>query len=153
MNIKVQRSVALFLLMLASSLLSQFAVADEKKEAVAMVKKAVEFMAKQGKEKLLAEINAGSKEFKKGETYVFVYGSDGTIVAHPTNPKLVGKNLVSVPDPNGKPFRKEILEIANTKGSGWVDYKYLNPDNRKVEEKTTYFEKSGDVIIACGIYR
>lgn len=144
--------VALFAVLLGLSVAS--ARADDKKTAVAMVKAAADFMKKNGKDKLLAEINAGGgKEFRKGEIYVFAYGLDGTVIAHPTNPALVGKNLLGVPDPAGRYFRKEIVELATTKGSGWVDYKYLNPSNRKVEEKTTYVEKAGDVILACGVYK
>ena len=127
--------------------------ADDKKEAVAMVKAAVDFMKKNGKDKLLENINAGHKDFRQGDVYAFVYALDGTTLAHPTNPKLVGKNLLNVPDPNGRLFRKEIIDTAIAKGSGWVDYKYLNPETRKIEEKTTYFEKAADVVIACGIYK
>ncbi len=74
------------------------------------------------------------------------------IVAHPKNPKLIGKNLLEVTDPDGKYFRKEIQEVAKTKGKGWVDYKYTNPENKKVEPKTTYLKKAGDLIICCGVY-
>jgi hypothetical protein len=30
-------------------------------------------------------------------------------------------------------FRKEINELAKTKGSGWVDYIYLNPTTKMQE--------------------
>jgi signal transduction histidine kinase len=79
--------------------------------------------------------------------------TQGVIVAHPKNPKLIGKNLLEVPDPDGKFFRKEIQEVAKTKGTGWVDYKYTNPETKKVELKTTYLKKVGDLIICCGIYK
>ena len=85
--------------------------------------------------------------------YVFAYDLTATMVAHPINAKLVGKNLLDVPDAEGKLFRKEIVELAKTKGSGWVDYKYKNPQTSKIESKTTYIHKEGDIVLCCGIYK
>ena len=127
--------------------------ASEKDLAVSLVDKAAAFAQAQGKEKALAEISAAKGQFDKGEIYVFAYDLQGVIVAHPKNPKLIGKNLLEVPDPDGKFFRKEIQEVAKTKGTGWVDYKYTNPENKKVEHKTTYLKKAGDLIICCGVYK
>jgi signal transduction histidine kinase len=76
-----------------------------------------------------------------------------TIIAHPVNQKLVGINFMETPDVDGKLFRKEIVELAKSKGSGWVDYKYKNPSNNKIEQKTTYLKKAGDVVICCGAYK
>jgi len=84
---------------------------------------------------------------------VFAYDMEGVMVAHPKNSKLVGKNLLEVPDVDGKLFRKEIVELAKSKGSGWVDYKYKNPQTGKTEAKTTYLKKVGDLILCCGIYK
>ena len=110
-------------------------------------------MKSQGKEKTLGEISKRQGQFDKGGLYVFAYDMTGTMLAHPINPKLVGKNLLEVPDNDGKLFRKEIIEKAKTKGSGWVDYTYLNPDTKKVEAKTTYLLKVNDVVLCCGAYK
>lgn len=122
-------------------------------EAKALVEKAAAFMKSQGKEKTLGEIGKRQGQFDKGELDVFAYDMTGTMLAHPINPKLVGKNLLEVPDNDGKLFRKEIIEKAKTKGSGWVDYTYLNPDTKKVEAKTTYLLKVNDVVLCCGAYK
>lgn len=61
--------------------------------------------------------------------------------------------LLEVPDTDGKLFRKEIVEVAKNKGSGWVDYKYMNPETKKVEHKTTYILKVEDTIVCCGTYK
>lgn len=122
-------------------------------EAKALAEKAAAFLKANGKDKTLAELSKGKGQFDKGETYVFAYDVTATVIAHPKNAKLIGKNLADVPDSDGKMFRKEIVELAKTKGSGWVDYKYLNPETKKVEPKTTYVLKVGDVILACGTYK
>ena len=129
------------------------AAAASQKDAKALVEKAAAFVKANGKDAALKEISKAKGQFDKGELYVFAYDMSATIVAHPKNPKLIGKNLMDVPDTDGKLFRKEIVETAKTKGSGWVDYKYLNPETKKVEAKTTYVLKVGDLVLCCGTYK
>jgi len=123
------------------------------KDAKALVEKAASFAKASGKDAALKEIGKAKGQFDKGELYVFAYDMNAVMLAHPKNAKLVGKNLMDVPDNDGKLFRKEIIEVAKTKGSGWVDYKYLNPETKKVEAKTTYVQKVGDIVLCCGTYK
>jgi cytochrome c len=120
-------------------------------QATGFVKKAIDFYKANGKEKLLAAITDG--KFMEGDVYVFAYNLDGVILAIPVNKPLIGKNLLNVPDADGKMYRKEINEKAKSIGKGWVDYKYKNPVSKKIEQKTTYFEKVDDLILCCGIYK
>ena len=132
--------------------LASGAVASQK-DAKALVGKAAAFVKANGKDATLKEINLAKGQFDKGELYVFAYDMSGKIIAHPKNPKLIGKDLLNVPDPDGKLFRKEIVDVAKTKGTGWVDYRYTNPETKKIEAKTTYVVKVGDVILCCGTYK
>jgi cytochrome c len=134
-------------------LLAGFAYASEKDTAKALVEEAVAYLNSQGKDKALAEISKPKGTFDKGELYVFAYDIQATVIAHPKNPKLIGKNLLEVPDNDGKLFRKEIVELAKAKGTGWVDYKYMNPETKRPESKTTYIQKVGDIIVCCGAYK
>jgi len=127
--------------------------AADREDAKALVKRAAAYVKYQGKEKALAEISTPKGMFDKGELYVFAYDLQGVMLAHPKNPSLVGQNLTNVPDTEGKLFRKEIVEKAKSQGSGWVDYVYLNPETNRQEHKTTYFQKVGDVILCCGVYK
>ena len=43
--------------------------------------------------------------------------------------------------------------MAKTKGSGWQDYKFVNPETKQIEPKSMYIEKYDNVIVACGIYK
>jgi len=126
--------------------------ASGKNEAKNLVKKAVAYVKYQGKEKALAEISKPHGMFVMGELYVFAYDLNGVMLAHPKNSDLIGKSLIDLPDTEGKLFRKEIVEKAKAKGRGWVDYMYLNPETKKIELKTTYFQRVGDIIICCGAY-
>jgi len=127
--------------------------AADRDDAKKLVKQAAAYVKYQGKEKALAEISTPKGMFDKGELYVFAYDLQGVMLAHPKNPALIGQNLIAVPDVEGKLFRKEIVEKAKSQGSGWVDYVYLNPETNRQEHKTTYFQKVGDIIICCGIYK
>jgi len=142
--------VAILINLLSANFVLAINPADQAK---AMVEEAVAFFNANGKQKTLTEINTPKGKWVKGELYVFAYDLNGVVVAHPINPKLIGKNLIDVPDAAGKTFRKDIAEVAKTKGTGWVDYKYKNPSTNKIEDKSTFLMKAGDVIICCGTYK
>lgn len=127
--------------------------ADDPADAVAIVEKGLDYLQKNGKDALIKEINAQNPAFVKGTIYLAVRAMDGTTLAHPTNPRLVGKNLVELHDADGKYFRKEILEVAKGKGKGWVDYRYNNPATKNIESKSVYLVRSGDIILEAGIYK
>lgn len=129
--------------------------ADEptRKDAETMVRKAADYLKANGRAKLIDAVNVKDGEFHKGELYVFVYDDKATILAHPVNPKLVGRNTFDLPDAGGKFYRKDIVEMAKTKGTGWVDYKYKNPVSGKVEDKTSFLLMAQDVILVAGVYK
>ena len=127
--------------------------ADDKAAAIAMVDKGAAYMDKNGKDALIKAVNDKNPDFVNETTYLTVRAPDGTQLAHPTNPKLVGKNMVVLGDADGKLFRKEIIDRAKSEGKGWVDYRYNNPQKNEIEKKSTYFMKHGDVILEAGIYK
>ena len=122
-------------------------------EAIAMVKKATAYMKANGNEKAYGEFNNANGQFSDRDLYIFVIDSAGKALAHGKNAKLIGKDMIDLKDAEGKPFIRESLAIAKNKGSGWVDYKWANPVTKAIEQKSTYIEKSGDVIVASGIYK
>jgi cytochrome c len=122
-------------------------------QAMAMVKKAGEYLKTHGKEKAFAEFSNPSGSFKDRDLYIMVYDMNGFNVAHGANPKLIGKNLIDLKDADGTMIVKQFVETANGKGKGWVDYKWPNPVSKAIEAKSTYVEKHGDVLIGCGVYK
>lgn len=122
-------------------------------DATAMVQKGVAFIKANGKEKAYAEITDKKGQFTKYDLYLTVYSLDGTVRAHGANEKMVGKNLIAFKDSDGKEFIKERMELANSKGTFWQDYKFTNPTEKKVEPKTTYCEKLDDIVVCGGIYK
>ncbi|MES2260048.1 MAG: cache domain-containing protein [Pseudomonadota bacterium] len=122
-------------------------------EAVAMVKRAAAYLKEQGKDKAYAEFNNPAGRFKDRDLYVAVLDANGVTLAHGGNSKVVGKAMIDLKDIDGVYFVRKFLEIGNAKGSGWVDYKWPNPVSKVLEQKTTYVEKVGDVVIICGAYK
>lgn len=132
-----------------------FAAGDKgtAEEAVAMVKKAAAYMKANGKEKAFAEISNTSGQFKDRDLYVAALDLHGKTLAHGANAKMVDKVLIEMKDADGKPFIKEFIDLANSKGKGWVDYKWPNPVTKAIDSKSTYVEKFDDVVLICGIYK
>jgi signal transduction histidine kinase len=122
-------------------------------EAEAMVKKAIAYIKANGPEKAYEEFTNG-KSFKDRDLYIIVYDLNGKNLAQGANPKLVGKDLIGLKDPDGKPLIQMFVDLAKTKGKGWVEgYKFLNPATQKIEGKAMYLERVGDTLVGCGIYK
>jgi cytochrome c len=122
-------------------------------EAKAMVDRAVKMLAADGKDKAFQVFDDQSGPFVDRDLYVFVLDLTGTTVAHGVNKALIGKSLLNLKDADGKQFIQEILDLAKKDGEGWVDYKWPNPTTKKVEGKSSYVKKVGDLIIGVGIYK
>lgn len=122
-------------------------------EAEAMVKRAVAYIKANGTEKAYDEFTNG-KAFKDRDLYIIVYDLSGKNLAQGANPKLVGKDLIGLKDPDGKPLIKMFVDLAKEKGKGWVEgYKFLSPMTQKIEDKAMYLERVGDTLVGCGIYK
>ncbi len=100
-----------------------------------VVKIAIDYFLTNGPKSTFALISNPKGPFVRGDIYMFVLDFEGVYQAHGQNAALVGQNLSDTVDTRGKPLIKEILNVAKTKGSGWVDYYWRN------EYKLTYVEK------------
>jgi hypothetical protein len=121
-------------------------------QAKEMVEQAVAFVKANGEEQAIKEFNNPKGKFVKGDLYVFAYDPKGVCLANPLFPNIVGKDLYKSADSKGKLFRKEIVDIGNARGSGWVDYMYWNPQSLKEELKVVYLQKVGNLVVCCGAY-
>jgi cytochrome c len=121
-------------------------------EAETMVKKAIDFYKKNGREKALAEFSKANGKFVDRDLYVTVYTLDGKCLAH-INERVIGKNMWDQRDVDGKYFTRERLEAAKTQSSGWQDFKFFNPVTKKIEPKRQYWERHDDLVFAAGAYK
>lgn len=128
------------------------ALAGEKEDAIKMVNEAAG-MAATNKAEALAEIGNKAGRFVRGELYLFAYDLNGVMVAHPINSKLIGKDLLNVPDADGKLFRKAIIDGVKASGFATVDYKYKNPTTDKIEDKESFCKLAAELVICGGYYK
>jgi len=123
-----------------------------KDDVVAFVNKAVAYAAENGREAALAAFNDPHGEFQVGELYIFAYDFSGKNLAH-YDQSLVGKNLIDLKDPNGKPIIRDFVSIAKN-GSGWLSYVWANPANDdRPEAKIGYITRvDDDWLLGAGTY-
>jgi signal transduction histidine kinase len=127
----------------------------EAKQIAALVDKAAALIESKGKA-AFPEFKKKDGEWFKGETYIFVLDMKGTTLLHPANPELEKKSTLDLKDANGKVFIREFIETAK-KGSGWVDYVWPKPGEKKASKKVTYVKSAKmpteePVVVGAGIY-
>ena len=147
-----KRIVAAFIIALAL-LGSAFAATPE--QAKAMVDKALAHVKAVGPEKAYVDFNTPGNQFFDGELYIFAYDMQGKNLALGGNPKMTGRELIDMKSADGKPLIRDLIEIIKTKGSGWYDYKWANPETKKIQDKTSYIVKipGTEAFLGCGIYK
>jgi cytochrome c len=141
---------------LALCLVCASATASEptEQDAIAMAERGAALLKAKGKIAMIKRINARDPEFVQGPLHIDVRDlKSGIVLAAPFNPSVVGRDLLDVPDSNGKKYRREIIELAASKGKGWVEYQYKNPASGKVEPQTTYILRADDVVLEAGLYK
>ena len=117
------------------------------------VSKAIAYYKTQGKKKALAEFSNPKGLFREGDMYIFVMTPEGLVVAHGADEKHIGRDFMEISDSRGKRYFQEVVEIANSEGSGVVEYWWINPSTQHIEPKNLYFEKVDDIIICSGVYQ
>jgi cytochrome c len=125
---------------LAASVMAQGGV---KEECIALTKDAAKFINEKGLDAAIAEINNKEGKFVTKNTYVFLMDLEGNELAHPYH-AMTGSpfsavtasgrkvlKLYDFKDTNGKLFVQEYIQVAKTKGEGWVEYMYPIPQELK----------------------
>lgn len=124
---------------------------DEQTRALALLERAVRHVEQSG----VAGVNAFSRQaqFVDRDLYVYALDVDGRFLASGgASAALIGQNVLGETDLEGRPFFREIVEIAKRDGRGRVEYRWFNPADSHGEPKHTDFRRVGDVIVAVGYY-
>jgi len=130
--------------------------AQTPKDAESFVKEAVSFAKANPREVFVNEVNKPAGRFNyatKKSLYISVYDEDGKVVAHGAKVNVVGVNQTNAKDANGKLFVKARIDLAKASGKGWVSYMEIDPATKKEENKTSYVELAGGLVVSCGIYQ
>ncbi|MDN7558655.1 cache domain-containing protein [Burkholderia orbicola] len=130
-------------------------MSETAKQTEALVGKAAELIDRKGKE-AFSEFRVKGSEWFHGDTYVFVYDLKANVLLNPAIPSREGTNVSGQKDTNGKLFHDAMIETAETRGSGWVDYMFMRPGQTHPSHKWTYVKavKIDGVpgLVASGFY-
>lgn len=151
--------------LLGASLVGWVAAADEnksnayilkpeaKEDLIAFVNEAKDFVLEQGKDKALEVFNDPRGKFVRGELYIIAYDFNGTRLAHPYMPEIIGKNALNVTDLNGVATVRTMREAAK-RGGGFTYYIWPNPAHPNSKElKLTYVLKVDEGLwLGAGTY-
>lgn len=123
-------------------------------QASELLEKAVAEVKKVGADAAIKEFNDPKGGFIRGDLYVFVIGlEDGKFRASGAAPQLSGQNASELHDAAGKPMIQEMLALAKKKGSGQVNYVWLNPATNAVEPKHSVIQRVDDMLLGVGYYK
>ena|GEM_PF-1904544 len=119
--------------------------ASSQEDAKALALKGALLIKDMGKDKGIAEIMNPNSQFrtlfKSGKLTLTVNGFNGVNLANPFFPGLVGQDHLGLKDPNGKPFIKDAVEIAKTKGGGPIEFAFTDPDTKKVGQYNGWVQR------------
>ncbi len=85
--------------------------------------------------------------------YFWLNSGDGIMLMHPCRPELVGEDMLSLVDVDGKHFFVDIIETAK-RGGGYVNYywsKHNDTDSNRKNSYVKYFEP-WDWVLGTGVY-
>ncbi|CDG80936.1 putative uncharacterized protein [Janthinobacterium agaricidamnosum NBRC 102515 = DSM 9628] len=127
---------------------------NNRSDAIALVDKAVANIQKKGIEDACKDFADAKSGYIKGDLYVFVHNDSASMICHATNPKLNGRAMVELKDADGKFFVKEMRDRAMAGESAWINYIWLNPVTKALEEKSSYVRKATNQYwVGVGIYQ
>jgi len=141
------------LVMILGASMGFAAEAGTKEEAVAMVKKAIDYIKANGRDKAFEEFSNPKGQFVDRDLYIVVYDMNAKCLAHGQKKSMVGKELIDFKDVDGKEYMKERIALMKANNTAWQEYKFTNPVSKKIEPKEMYLEKFEDVIVGAGVYK
>ena len=117
-------------------------------EAQAMSEAAAAYLEAEGAEMAYPAFNEGA-EWHDRDLYVFVFGSDGTVLAHGANADLIGENLIEATDATGNTFVADFVAVDD---HAWIDYDFADPQTGAILPKRSYIMRVGDDVVGVGAY-
>ena len=117
------------------------------------VEEAKAYALSRGKAAEIPEFNNRSGSFIRDDLYVFAYDYNGTTLAYPYRPDLIGVDRMYATDIAGKQHIREMVTSAKN-GSGTVYYFTRNPlRNNTTELKGSYLmDVDGTWFLGSGMY-
>ncbi len=126
---------------------------QDTKTLVALVEDAAALMEQKGEQAFDAFAQKSSK-WLNDDHYLFAYSLDGVCLFHPITPSLVGRDVMSLKDVNGKYVIRMITDVGRKDGNdayGWVFHLWEDGPQLAPTWKSSYVRKvilpDGRVIV------
>ena len=86
--------------------------------------------------------------------YFWIVDTNYRVIMHPVDKELVGKNVYNLRDIKGKPFVREMVNVALRRGEGFVEYYWIKPGGKTPQPKISYVMlfRPFNWIIGTGVY-
>jgi len=102
------------------------------------------------------EFRKGGSEWLSGDLYIFVGDMKGIALVNAGFPKLEGTDVSANKDANGKLVTMELINTAQSKGAGWVEYMWPKPGQSQPARKLSYVRAAKadgtPVYVGAGFY-
>ncbi len=126
---------------------------EAKEELINFVNEAKNFVLTEGKDKAFQVFNDPKGKFSRGELYINAQDINGTLLASPYRPEMIGKTASNLTDPNGVAYVRNILDTSK-RGGGFTYYIRANPIHSNAQElKLVYVIRMDDgLCLSSGMY-
>ncbi len=126
-----------------------------KEECVVKCREAAALINSEGIDAAVKAISDPKGRFAWKDSYVFLMNLDGKMIAHPFKPELTKKqHCLLITDPTDKALFVHFVNLARTKGEGWVEYMWPKPLKNTPRKKLTYIYRvpGHDLFVGAGVY-
>ena len=90
----------------------------------------------------------------EGTDYFWINDFHPRVIMHPTNAALVGQDVSTFADPNGKLIYVEAVALARQSGGGYLEYMWPKPGETEPKQKLSYVKlyRRWNWVIGSGIH-
>ncbi len=134
---------------IAELLLSLNLFANAKEDVKLLVEETVKYCQNVSKDECFKTIN--SDKFSKGSFFIFAFDYKAIGVANARIPKLIGKNLWNLKNPDGMYIFREQVKTAQKPDGGWLKYKWKKPDGTSIMKLSFIKDVDGSFYVGSGL--
>ncbi len=121
-------------------------------QAKSMVNRAVDLVEKEGRDSAFSTFMNSQSGYLKGNLYLFAMDFNGTIMINNLYPPSAGENILNLRTLDGRFFIKEMINLAQQQGEGWVQYRFTDPCTGNISSKSTFIKRVDNFLIGVGYY-
>lgn len=121
-------------------------------DARALAERAAAHLDAVGPNRAFPEFMDPQGDFVDRDLYVFVIDFRGVLMASGGFPDSIGSMVVDARDRNGRPYIREMLQLAREQEQGWIEYEMVHPCTGEMTPKISYVKRVGPVIVGVGAF-